>query len=156
MSGWAKWCEVESDPLFFGYTRNREATIVGRAEQLETMYGFFERNGIDRGLSSRHLQSLVLAAGRETLERIGGFPIGLSYQEAVAAEIGISKRVESEGLLLRQAAWLPFTFVGHAQWRSSTLKRGTRAIINPLIPSNLRPFLRRFMRGLRTSETPSQ
>jgi len=154
MSGWAKWREVESDPLFFGRRPNHEVASGGRAEQLKTMYAFFERNGIDQGLSSRHLQSLVLAARRETLERIGGFPIGLSYHEAVAAEIGISKRVESEGLLLRQAAWLPFTFVGHAQWRSSTLKRGARAIINPLVPSTLRPFLRRFMRG--TSATPSQ
>lgn len=77
---------------------------------------FFLANGINKGLECDHLQSLVLCTRRDVLERIGGFPIGQSKAEAVAAEIGISKRVQSLGLQVRQIGLRPFEYVSHPQW----------------------------------------
>lgn len=76
--------------------------------------------GITPGASGKHLRSLALAARTETLERIGGFPIGGSYGECIAAEIAISRAVVAAGLELRQVGDSPFTAVAHRDWNRDT------------------------------------
>lgn len=80
------------------------------------------RLGIDPGVSAEHLQSLILCARREVLEAIGGFRIGLTYEQATLAEIGISKSVEATGRRIRQVGFLPFTYIHHPQWDQDRLQ----------------------------------
>lgn len=72
--------------------------------------------GIPVGERADHLQSLILFTSRTVLDRIGGFDIGLSYGEAIAAEIAISKKVQALGLRIRQIHATPFYYVEHPQW----------------------------------------
>jgi len=101
----------------------REHTINGRAaERVDCYLDFFRRNGIPPGRRGDHLQSLVLFATRSVLEQVGGFPEGRAYGEAIASEIGISKKVQAAGLSLVQVGRDAFTHLEHPQW----LHRRTR------------------------------
>ncbi|MGE3251220.1 MAG: hypothetical protein AB7L26_13365 [Hyphomonadaceae bacterium] len=75
------------------------------------------RWGVDPGSTGRHLRSLVWAARREVLERIGGFPVGRTYGECIAAEIAVSRKVEAAGLRIDQVDRRPFRYIAHAEWR---------------------------------------
>ena len=70
------------------------------------------------GHDAAHLQSLVLFARREILERIDGFPIGHDKIRAIASEFAISKRVIARGCQIRQVGWRPFKYILHPQWQS--------------------------------------
>ena len=95
----------------------KEHTINGRkAERVACYLDFFRRRGIPPGERGDHLQSLVLYVPRAVLERVAGFPEGDSYGEAIAAEIGMSKKVQAAGLALAQVGSDPFTYVEHPQW----------------------------------------
>ena len=83
---------------------------------IEMYQSVFRRWGIDPGPKGDHLQSLIWAARREILERIDGFPIGVTYGEAIAAEIAVSKKVQALGLRTVQVAWRPFTYIQHREW----------------------------------------
>jgi hypothetical protein len=76
------------------------------------------------------------------LSEIGGFPIGRNYAECIAAEIGVSKLVESRGLSVQQVDDdEPFRFIRHEEWNqdstgapythSSLLKRRIEELENP-------------------------
>ncbi len=102
----------------------REHTIDGKkAERVDCYLDFFRRRGIPPGERGDHLQSLVLYAPRAVLERVGGFPEGATYGEAIAAEIGVSKKVQAAGLALAQVGPEPFAFVEHPQWLHRRVKR---------------------------------
>jgi GT2 family glycosyltransferase len=77
---------------------------------------FMAARGIPPGESGCHVRSLVWAISRETLRQLEGFPIGSDYEECIAAEISVSRRIESFGLSVQQAYRTPFFFVGHSQW----------------------------------------
>jgi len=102
--------------------RFREETLPdhqlgGRpADRVSCYLDFLAREGIDPGPKGDHLQSLVLFARREALEAIDGFPVGRDYGEAIAAEIGISKKVQALGLDLCEVGPEPFFYVEHPQW----------------------------------------
>jgi glycosyltransferase involved in cell wall biosynthesis len=106
----------------------KEHTIDGRAaERVDCYLDFFRRNGIAPGTKGDHLQSLVLFATRSVLERIGGFPTSHGYGEAIAAEIGVSKKVQAAGQTLAQVEADAFTYIEHPQWlhrRAGTAGRG--------------------------------
>lgn len=72
---------------------------------------------VDPGPTGRHLRSLTWFARRETLEAIGGFPIGTTYGECIAAEIAVSRKVEAAGLRVEQIAPEPFAYIRHAEWK---------------------------------------
>ncbi len=85
----------------------REATALDLGERgpvpegvLESIAAYQEllrEQGIDPGPLGTHLVSIILFIRRDLLERIGGFPLfGDSYLEAVAGEIGLSKRIEDQ------------------------------------------------------------
>lgn len=71
---------------------------------------------IEPGPTGRHLRSLTWAISGETARRIGGFPVGANYGECIAAEIGVSRQIESLGLRLAQVAPEPFHAIGHIEW----------------------------------------
>lgn len=99
------------------HDRFREQLVNGQpAERVPCYLDFFRRKGIDPGRGGDHLQSLILFTRRETLEAIDGFPIGENFGEAVAAEIGISKKVQALGLAICQVGPVPFFFIEHEQW----------------------------------------
>ena len=77
---------------------------------------FMAARGIPAGETGHHVRSLVWAFSREVLLQLGGFPIGGDYDECIAAEISVSRRIESLGLSIQQAHRTPFFFVGHSQW----------------------------------------
>lgn len=77
---------------------------------------YFHRLRIPPGGRGDHLQSLVLFATRAVLDGIGGFPACEGYGEAIAAEIGMSKRVQAAGLALARVGPEPFFYVEHPQW----------------------------------------
>jgi len=86
------------------------------AERLAAYRDFFRRHQVPLGEKGDHLQSLVLAARREVLERAGGFLVGRDYGEAIAAEIAISKRVQALGLRIDEVGPEPFFCFDHPQW----------------------------------------
>jgi hypothetical protein len=86
--------------------------------------------GIDPGRHVDHLQSLVLATRREVLEGISGFRIGKDKEEAIAAEIGISRAVAALGLRCEQLGFFPFSRFLHPQWQAQiAAARTKRALI---------------------------
>jgi glycosyltransferase involved in cell wall biosynthesis len=102
----------------------REHAVGGRkAERVECYLDFFRRRGIPAGERGDHLQSLVWYAPRAVLERVGGFPGGATYGEAIAAEMGTSKKVQAAGLALAQVGPEPFTYVEHPQWLHRRVRR---------------------------------
>ena len=85
-------------------------------DRLDCYLHFFKTKGILPGPRADHLQTLVLCARRDVLEAVGGFPAGRNYGEAIAAEIAISKIVESRGWKTAQVGAAPFTYFDHPQW----------------------------------------
>lgn len=93
--------------------------VEGRvAERVATYLHAFRNWGIDAGPGGRHLRSLVWALRRDVLQRTGGFPSGSNYGECIAAEIGVSRKIEAAGLRLEQAGPKPFYAVMHFEWNS--------------------------------------
>jgi hypothetical protein len=81
-----------------------EHTLDGQpAERVECYFDYFRRHGIAPGSRGDHLQSLVLFARRAVLEAIG-------------AEIGVSKRVQAQGLAIAEVGPEPFFYIEHPQW----------------------------------------
>lgn len=96
-------------------------------EQYET---FLDARGIPKGDVGTHLQSLVLFTRRTILEEVGGFPLGKTYREAVACEIGISRLIASRGYRLARIHDAAFRYIGHHQWtRRDRLYRKARGIL---------------------------
>lgn len=75
--------------------------------------------GIAPGTGGRHVRSLIWAMRLDTLQAIGGFPIGANYGECIAAEIGVSKAVEKAGLKVEQIAQQAFYCFKHWEWNSN-------------------------------------
>ena len=101
-----------------------------------------------------HLQSVVLFARRELLERIDGFPIGHDKVHAMASEIAISKRVIARGCRIRQIGWRPFKYILHPQWqsfrdRSAAMNWHFAKLVRTALNPELRFRLGRVARSLR-------
>lgn len=78
----------------------------------ETMEGW----GIDPGEGGRHVTTVVQFTSREILEAVGGYPQVDTYQEAIAAEIGFSRRIEAAGRTLAQVGRRRHSRIAHPQW----------------------------------------
>lgn len=76
------------------------------------------------GTVADHLQTLVIGARRDVLQKMGGFVLGESKEEAVAGEVLTSALARARGYSVRQVAWRPFEYIDHPQWTSlRTLSR---------------------------------
>jgi hypothetical protein len=112
---------------------------------------FYRRHGIEPGPTSAHVQSLVWCARRGVLEAIDGFLIGQTKAEAVAIEIGTSKKVEALGLRVVQADFFPFRYVLHPQWQgiqrdSRTLAWASQQLLRPLLTYRTRQRVKSILR----------
>ena len=90
--------------------------------------------GIAEGRTGAHLQSLVLCMRRSVLEAIGGFRIGRTYAEAVAAEVLLTKQVEALGLKVREVGPGSFRYILHPQWAA---QGGVKRAIGRFVLRNL-------------------
>lgn len=120
----APWSELER--RFAGHTLADHRVDGAPAERLPAYRAFWRRHGIDPGECGDHLQTLVLATRGDVLTRIGGFPSGADYGEAIAAEIGISKRVQMLGLSVEEVGPRPFTWITHPQWQAKAERQSLR------------------------------
>ncbi len=87
------------------------------SRRVETYLSAMRKWGINPGVTGEHLRSLVWAFPGYVLRELGGFPIGTSRGECIAAEIAVSRRIIDMGLKFDQFAVRPFTFFGHSEWR---------------------------------------
>lgn len=73
--------------------------------------------GIPEGPVATHLQSLVLFADGDLLTRMDGFPNRSEYRDAVACEIGISRKAAALGArLVRVDPDRAFSYITHPEW----------------------------------------
>jgi len=72
--------------------------------------------GIGLGDRPDYVQTLIVGARREVLERTGGFVVGDGKMGACAGEILTSVRARAHGLRNVQVAWRPFEYIRHPQW----------------------------------------
>lgn len=84
------------------------------------------------------LQSIILFTSRSILEQIDGFIIGQNYGEAIAAEIGISKKVQGLGYQIQTInPHSCYHYIAHPQWFQRKRKidqywYALRSRINPI------------------------
>lgn len=83
---------------------------------LDTYQSFLDQRGIPRGETGTHLQTLVLFTSLRILREINGFLTGVTYREAVACEIAISRLIEAKGYRISKVKDQPFELIGHSQW----------------------------------------
>ena len=95
-----------------------------RAAARQQLHDEIKALGIDPGPSSRHLQSLIWAARRDVLERIGGFPIGENKMQCIASEVGVSLKVQSAGLAVQLTGEHRFQWISHPQWDPNAPQSG--------------------------------
>jgi hypothetical protein len=74
------------------------------------------RWGIPEGPTARALTAVVHFTSRSILEEVGGYNLGRNYQEAIAAEIGFSRKIEARGYSLVQIGRQRHSRIGHPQW----------------------------------------
>jgi glycosyltransferase involved in cell wall biosynthesis len=86
------------------------------ATKKEVFFDTFQRWNVDPGVRADHLQSVIWAAKRDILERIQGFPIGMDYGQAIAAEIATSKKIQAAGFRIKQVHWKRFYYIYHPEW----------------------------------------
>jgi hypothetical protein len=94
---------------------------------LDQYQQFLEARAIPRGAVGTHLQSLVLFTSAAVLRQVGGFPVGATYREAVACEIGISRLIEAHGYRIAQVRGDRFSLIGHRQWTSLNKLKAVQA-----------------------------
>jgi hypothetical protein len=110
----ASWEELAR--RFRGVTMPGHQITGQPAERVPCYLDFLRHEGIEPGPKGDHLQSLVLFARRQVLEAMGGFPVGRDHGEAIASEIGITKKVQALRLRACEVGPGPFTYIVHPQW----------------------------------------
>jgi len=106
------WSDLQSDSASNLVSSDMKA-------RAETYLSFMQRNAISSGSNARHLRSLVWAFKKSTLDAINGFPLGENYEECIAAEIAVSKKVEVLGMDIAQIdPQQPFSRIVHTEWSS--------------------------------------
>jgi hypothetical protein len=86
---------------------------------LDQYQQFLDARAIPLGAVGTHLQSLVLFSSAAVLRQVGGFPVGSTYRESVACEIGISCLIAAQGYRIAQVRGERFSLIGHRQWTST-------------------------------------
>lgn len=92
-------------------------------------YKTLESWGIDPGERASHLTSVVHFTSRKILEEIDGYNIGHNYQDAIAAEIGFSRKIRAKGYQLIQVGRGRHSLIAHPQWPTDTLKEKLHRVL---------------------------
>jgi len=134
---WDKpWLEL-SNP---GNGKDKER-LQYRASAARYYQDTLEQWGIAVGLTARHLTTVVHFTRRSILEEVDDYNLAQTKGEAMAAEIGFSRKIETKGYVLAQLGRNCHSVIAHRQWPSSgflsRLKRSIR---------------KRFGQGLRVRE----
>lgn len=87
-----------------------------RVNRVDFYLDFLREQETTAGETGRHMRSLIWFLGADTLEKINGFPNGRNYGECIAAEITVSKKVESIGMTIAQVDAKPFSYFRHVEW----------------------------------------
>jgi hypothetical protein len=74
------------------------------------------RWSVPPGETARHLTAVVQFTSRAILDEVGGYEEGRSYDEAVAAEIAFSRKIEAHGYRLVQLGRTRHSWVAHRDW----------------------------------------
>ena len=85
--------------------------------------------GVPAGHTAAHLTTVVQFTSRRLLEEVDGYPIRAAYQEAIAAEIGFSRKIVAAGYCLRQLERWRHSYIGHPQWPSESLWERIRPML---------------------------
>jgi hypothetical protein len=92
----------------------------GHSSEQSALANFYSetlaRWGIPEGPTARALTAVVHFTSRSILEEVGGYNLGRTYQEAIAAEIGFSRKIEARGYSLVQIGRQRHSRIGHPQW----------------------------------------
>ena len=94
-----------------------EHTLEGQpANRVDVYLAAMRRYGIEPGPTGRHLRSLVWGVRGDVMCGLDGFPQGSDYGTCIAAEIGVSRAVEAQGLKLAELGPTPFHYIRHRDW----------------------------------------
>jgi len=72
------------------------------------------------GDSARHLASIIHFTSSEILKKVDGYNHPTTYREAIASEIGFSRKIEAAGYKLAQVGKQRFSRIGHREWFSDS------------------------------------
>jgi len=75
-----------------------------------------ERWRIPPGRTARHLTAVVHFTSRAVLEEVGGYDLADNYEEAIAAEIAISRKIEASGHAIAQVGARRHSRIAHREW----------------------------------------
>lgn len=96
--------------------------------------------GYDPCKTARHITTVVQFTSIEVLKAVNGYDVADSYQEAIAAEIGFSKKIEAKGYQIRQIGRYGHSRIGHRQWsRKKLFPRLLRKLKRTLNISDRKP-----------------
>lgn len=101
---------------------NRPWNEIKHATRASRYRAQLEKWGIPPGQTARHLTAVVHYTSRVVLEAIGGYRVENAYEDAIAAEIGFSRKLEAAGYSLIQVGSRPHTRIVHPEWRGGALK----------------------------------
>jgi hypothetical protein len=116
--GWGKPWSVLCDPTPMD-RKDREP--VKRAAQVSFIRDTLAQWGIPKGPTGLHITTVVQFTSRAVLEEVGGYDIGLTKEQAIAAEVGFSRKIEAQGYKLAQIGWRRHGRIGHREWPRNTL-----------------------------------
>jgi hypothetical protein len=108
------WEDIAKSPM--NYLVETEAASK-RVRRVEYYLQCLKDWGIAPGENAAHLRSLVWGFSRSCLSALGGFPVGQTKEQCIAAEIGVSRAVVSKGFSFKQVSDSPFAYFGHSEWR---------------------------------------
>ena len=89
-----------------------------KRERAEFYIETLRKWGIPKSETASHLTSVVHFASRKILEEVDGYIITNDYNEAIAAEIAFSKKIQNKGYEIVQIGKRRHSRIGHRQWMS--------------------------------------
>lgn len=111
--GWDKPWAVLSSPQRMD---RKDRDPIRRAAWTNFIRQTLKEWGIPEGPTGRHITTVVHFTSSKVLEEVGGYNIGRTKEEAIAAEIGFSRKIEEKGYSLVQVRRRRHSVIGHRQW----------------------------------------
>jgi hypothetical protein len=117
-SHWGKLWETMCNPTPIN---RKDRDPVKRAAWVAFVRDMMAQWGIPEGSTGLHITTVVQFTSRAILEEVGGYNIGLTKEQAIAAEVGFSRKIEAKGYKLVQIGLRRHSRIGHRQWPRHTL-----------------------------------
>lgn len=94
--------------------------------------------GIPEGPTGRHITTAVQFTSRAILEQVDGYNLGRTHEEAIAAEIGFSRKIEASGYTVIQVGRRRHSVIWHRQWPKNTFFARLKRSILKRLPTGLK------------------